>query len=386
MGGDAGKIIIPIAVGIGAGFAAPALAGSFGAGKVAVTAKALAAKGATLNAAQSAALASVQGQLATGGFSTMSAIGTGMAANNMMTPDPQMPDYGGMFQQQQGLLEDQHSFGRKNTADLEGLLEFGSTHEKNQAFDELQRRGEDEARLLEIQTRNERTAENQDEIDRYVDSATPPTDEEMQGLIANLKAAEYRELEEDIDKELTNVSQIMLRRGLGSSNAMSQFQARLAEVEHRGKLAIDKDVQDRVLSFQQGVEGIRNEGLNRIMKGAGFEDTASRYNLQLGQQERNLQEGLRASRTQQTNTLGLEKFRADVDAMNTKFKQESANQRANAMLGLGAMNMATQFGSNRIPVTPNIPDINNPFQKSNELTAYSSFMPDWREDLSGVGG
>ena len=130
----------------------------------------------------------------------------------------------------------------------------------------------------------------------------------------------------------------------------------MAEVEQKGKLAIDKDVQDRVLSFQQGVEGIRNEGLNRILKGAGFEDTASRYNLQMGQQERNLQEGLRTSRTQQANALGLEKFRADVDAMNTKFVQDAANQRNRSMLGLGAMGMGMQyFGSNKKPTPPSNP-------------------------------
>lgn len=326
--------------------------------------------------------------------STMSPLMTGLAGysmgNQLMTPEPQVPDYGSMFQQQQGLLADSHSFGRKNTADLEGLLEFGSTHEKNQAFDELQRRGEDSARLLEIQTRNDRTAENQDEIDRYVESATPPTEEEMQGLIASLKASEYAELESDIDDEMTRVKQVMARRGLGSSNAIAQLEARLAEVEQQGKLAIDKDVQDRVLGFQQGVEGIRNEGLNRILKGAGYEDTASRYNLQVSQQERNLQEGLRTSRTQQQNALGLEKFRADVNTMNTKFTQDTANQRNSAMLGLGAMGMGMQyFGNNKTPATA--PDISNPYANpvgtsfgSPPITnqPMSMYMPEWNENYN----
>ena len=301
----------------------------------------------------------------------------GYSLGNMMTAQqPQVPDYGSMFQQQQGLLADQHSYGRKNTSDLEGLLEYGSTSEKNYAFDELQRRGEDSARLLEIQTRNDRTAENQDEIDRYVESATPPTEEEMQGLIATLKSSEYAELESDIDEEMTRVKQVMARRGLGSSNAIAQLEARLAEVEQKGKLSIDKDVQDRVLSFQQGVEGIRNEGLNRMLKGAGYEDTASRYNLQLNTQERNLQEGLRTSRTQQTNALGLEKFRADVSAMNNKYTADRDKARSDSMLGLGALGMGMQyFGNNNTPTTT--PNTSVPYSSyANNTMAYSSAMPD----------
>lgn len=331
-----------------AAMALPAAATTFGAKM---------AGGKALGLAAGGGLTPVAGSLTTGqqlvmGIANASPIMMGLGGysmgNYITAEQPQMPDYSGMFGMQQSALSQQQSFTRKNTADLEGLLEYGSTAEKNQAFDELQRRGEDSARLLEIQTRRERTADNQEDIDRYIESATPPTDEEMQGLIASLKASEYRELEEDIDREMTNVKQVMARKGLGSSSAIAQLEARLAEVEQRGKLAIDRDVQDRVLNYQKGVEGIRNEGLNRILKGAGFEDTASRYNLQIGQQERNLQEGLRTSRTQDQNALGLEKFRAEVQGLNNQFVQETQAQQNQAMLGLGALGMGMQyFGGNQ---------------------------------------
>ena len=197
-------------------------------------------------------------------------------------------------------------------------------------------------------------------------------------MIESLKASEYQKLEDDIDEEMTNVKQVMARRGLGSSNSISQLEARLAKVEHEGKLAIDKNVQDKVLSYQQGIQGIRNEGLNRMLKGAGFEDTASRYNLEVGQQERNLQEGLRASKTNATNTLGLEKFRAEVQGLNNKFVADSAKQRSDAMLGLGAMGMAMNPGGTRnLNDTGGGAGLKNPYEQPGFLpNIYSPAQPD----------
>ncbi len=235
--------------------------------------------------------------------------------------------------------------------------------------------------MLEIQTRNERTAENQEDIDRYIEGATPPSDEEMANMIATLKATEYQRLEEDIDEEMTNVKQVMARRGLGSSNAISQLEARLAQVEHEGKLAIDKNVQDRVLSYQQGVQGIRNEGLTRMLKGAGFEDTASRYNLELGQQERNLQEGLRSSKVQQQNALGLEKFRAEVQGLNNKFVAEEQRRNTDAMLGLGAVGMSMM---NRQGTETGGTGENIPYQQPDLSSMYTPKIPN--VSFSGAGG
>ena len=329
-------MIVPLAIGIGAGFAAPALAGSFGAGKVAVGATKLAA-GTKLSAAQTAALASTQGQLATGGFSFMSAMGAGMAANNMMTEVPQQPDFSQQFGEQQAMLTQQQSFGRRSTGELEQMLEFGSDYEKNQAYDELQRRGEDEQRLVDLQTRRDRTEERQSEIDDYIDRNAPPTEGELDILRATLVREEEDKLDADIEAERTRAKQVMARRGLGSSNAMSQLNARLEDVRAKGNLAIRNDVNSRVLNYAQGVTSLQDQGLQRLMSSSSMEDASSRYDLGMQDAERRLQEGLRQSSTAAQNEMSLNKFRTEVTGMNNAYEQEMQRQQSNAALGLGAI-------------------------------------------------
>ena len=352
MGGNTMKIVLPIAIGVGAGFAAPALAGLTATGQAATVA---AAQGLTVPASTT-----FLGTMATSGFSLGTAMGIGTAAMGALTPEPQMPDYGSQFAGAQGLLDTQQSFTRRSTADLENSLEFGSEYEKNQAFDELNRRGEDSERLLEISTRNDRTAENQADIDRYIMDSAPANEAEIQDMIASLTASEYRELEDDIDEEMTNVKQVMARRGLGSSNAIAQLEARLAEVEQKGKLAIDKNVQDRVLSYQNQVGTIRDQGLNRLLKGANYEDTTSRYNIALGDQQRNLNDAFRSSRAADTTNLGLDKFRAEVQGLDNQFKADTQSRNNTALLGLGAAQLlgggGGLFGNNNkttVPATNN---------------------------------
>ena len=163
MGGDAGKMIVPMALAIAAPYAAGAALGvgsSAGLATGVTTAKTgalVAGKGASLlsQALVPIANTSFMGSLITG---------AGLAyANSMETPEA--PDYSGMFAQQQGQLTEQQSFGRRPTGELEQMLEYGTDYEKNQAYNELQRRGEDETRLMEIQTRRDRTDERQAEID-----------------------------------------------------------------------------------------------------------------------------------------------------------------------------------------------------------------------------
>jgi hypothetical protein len=263
-----------------------------------------------------------------------------MAMGQMMGPDPVAPDYTQMFGQQQSSLTQQQSFGRRPQGELEQMLEFGSDYEKNQAHDELSRRGEDEQRLTEIATRRDRTDERQGEIDEYIDRNAPPNESELDVLRASLISQEEDKLDSDIEAERTRAKQVMARRGLGSSNALSQLNARLEDVRYKGNLAIRNDVNNRVLSYAQGVGSLQTEGLNRLMKASSMEDASSRYDLDMGDAERRLQEGLRQSSTANQNTLALNKFRAEVTGMNTAYEQQMASQQNTALLGLGALGIA----------------------------------------------
>ncbi len=267
--------------------------------------------------------------------------GVGAGAMSLMTPDelPQ-PDYSQMFGQQQSMLTEQQSFGRRPQGELEQMLEFGSDYEKNQAHDELSRRGEDEQRLTEIATRRDRTDERQGEIDEYIDRNAPPNESELDVLRASLISQEEDKLDSDIEAERTRAKQVMARRGLGSSNALSQLNARLEDVRYKGNLAIRNDVNNRVLSYAQGVGSLQTEGLNRLMKASSMEDASSRYDLDMGDAERRLQEGLRQSSTANQNALALNKFRAEVTGMNTAYEQQMASQQNTALLGLGALGIA----------------------------------------------
>lgn len=331
MGKNAG-MIIPMIIGVAAGFGAPMLAGMTQTGAAAVTA---AASGLTVPASTT-----FLGTLATSGFSMGSMMGAGMMASQMMQPEIQAPDYSQMFGQQQSMLTEQQSFNRRPTGELEQMLEFGTDYEKNQAHDELARRGEDEQRLTEIATRRDRTDERQGEIDDYIDRNAPPTEGELDILRASLVSQEEDKLDADIEAERTRAKQVMARRGLGSSNALSQLNARLEDVRAKGNLAIRNDVNNRVLNYAQGVGSLQTEGLNRLMKASSMEDASSRYDLDMGDAERRLQEGLRQSSTANQNELALNKFRAEVTGMNTAYEQSMKSQQNTAMLGLGALGIA----------------------------------------------
>ena len=273
----------------------------------------------------------------TGGL--MGGIGA-MAMNTMMPPVPEQPDYGEMFGQQQSMLTQQQSFGRKPTGELEQMLEFGTDYEKNQAYDELQRRGEDEGRLQDLQTRRGRTEERQGEIDEYIDRNAPPTEDELDILRASLVSEEEDKLDADIEAERTRAKQVMARRGLGSSNALSQLNARLEDVRYKGQLAIRNDVNNRVLSYASGVSALQDQGLTRLMQASSMEEATSRYDLGMQDSERKLQEGLRQSKTAQQNALELNKFRTEVTGLNQSYEQQMQDRSNTMALGLGAMGIA----------------------------------------------
>ena len=327
-----GKNVAPMIIGVAVGFMAPMAAGAIAGQMGGVAATTMAGASGFANT------------LATFASLNTFSIGAAMAAGGMAyqagMETPQAPDYSQMFGQQQSMLTEQQSFGRRPTGELEQMLEFGTDYEKNQAHDELARRGEDEQRLTEIATRRDRTDERQGEIDEYIDRNAPPTEDELNLLRASLVSQEEDKLDSDIEAERTRAKQVMARRGLGSSNALSQLNARLEDVRYKGNLAIRNDVNNRVLNYAQGVGSLQTEGLNRLMKASSMEDASSRYDLDMGDAERRLQEGLRQSSTANQNQLALNKFRAEVTGMNTAYEQSMQSQQNTAMLGLGALGIA----------------------------------------------
>ena len=336
MGKNAMSFVVPIALGaLTGGFGTIGAAGSgFGAGM---------GQGFVGNIANTLFSASAANPLTMMNMAVTGALVGGVTAGamSMMTPEePMAPDYSQMFGQQQSMLTQQQSFGRKPTGELEQMLEFGTDYEKNQAYDELQRRGEDEGRLQDLQTRRGRTEERQGEIDEYIDRNAPPTEDELDILRASLVSEEEDKLDADIEAERTRAKQVMARRGLGSSNALSQLNARLEDVRYKGQLAIRNDVNNRVLSYASGVSALQDQGLTRLMQASSMEEATSRYDLGMQDSERKLQEGLRQSKTAQQNALELNKFRTEVTGLNQSYEQQMQDRSNTMALGLGAMGIA----------------------------------------------
>ena len=336
MGKKAMSFVVPIALGaLTGGFGAIGAAGSgagagLGQGFIGTIAN-------TLFSASAANPLTMMNMAVTGALVG----GVTAGAMSMMTPEePMAPDYSQMFGQQQSMLTQQQSFGRKPTGELEQMLEFGTDYEKNQAYDELQRRGEDEGRLQDLQTRRGRTEERQGEIDEYIDRNAPPTEDELDILRASLVSEEEDKLDADIEAERTRAKQVMARRGLGSSNALSQLNARLEDVRYKGQLAIRNDVNNRVLSYASGVSALQDQGLTRLMQASSMEEATSRYDLGMQDSERKLQEGLRQSKTAQQNALELNKFRTEVTGLNQSYEQQMQDRSNTMALGLGAMGIA----------------------------------------------
>ena len=324
MGGRAMQIVVPMAIGaFTGGMGAPAT--GFAEGIVGGTAKSL--FGNMISNTFTHTMASAVTGALIGGV--------GAGAMQMMTPDlPAQPDYSQQFGEQQAMLTQQQSFGRRSTGELEQMLEFGTDYEKNQAFDELQRRGEDEQRLTDIQTRRERTDERQGEIDDYIERNAPPTEDELNILRATLIQEEEDKLDSDIEAERTRAKQVMARRGMGSSNAMAQLNARLEDVRYKGNLAIRNDVNNRVLNYAKGVGAIQDQGLQRLMSASSMDEATSRFDIAMQDSERKLQEGLRQSSTANQNALALNKFRTEVTGLNNAYEAELNRQNTTALLGL----------------------------------------------------
>jgi len=301
------------------------------------------AKGAALTAGSGVAAGSAAGTFVpTGAAGLLTQAGIGLAnmgwmggammgagaATMLDTPEaPQMPDYGQGFSQQQANMDFQNSFGRRSGAELEDMLLNGDEQTKNLAHSELTRRGEDSNRLLELSTRNERTAEDQANLDQYLEDSKVPSTDELDLLMAQLNEERLAAFNDDVEKEQTRLKQISAGRGTLDSNRNDQLNLSLAEAAARNRGDIRSSSQNQILNYQQGLQGIRDQGLNRLLKGAGYADTMSRYNIGATDAERKYQEAIRNANTQDQRNLAFQQFQANNDRNLALYRQQSEDRR-----------------------------------------------------------
>ena len=323
MGDDFGDMIVPILIGAAMGYA-----GGYFAPEIFL--------GETIT---SAAGAAVVGGLTSGAMA-------------MLTPQqPQMPDYSQQFGQQQQQLTQEQSYGRRGNAELEQILLTGSEFEKNQAFGELQRRGEDENKLLEMSGRSTRSAEDQAALDQFVDENKPPTDTEMELMAAQIQGEREASLERDMEKERTRLKQISATRGTLDSSRNREMNLRLAEINAANKGELGRSSRAEAVEFQKGIQDIGTQGFNRLLQGAGYAETQSRYSLETAEHERRYQEGLRRAKTDDQRSLEHQKFTAALDRQLAVYNQESETARAKAsqMLGLAEIPLKSVAGAYKQP-------------------------------------
>ena len=269
-----------------------------------------------------------------------------------------MPDYGPQFEQQQAQLTDEQSYGRRGTAELEQILLTGSEFEKNQAFGELRRRGEDENKLLEMSGRSTRSAEDQAKLDQFVEENKPPTDTEMELMAAQIQAERQDSFNRDMELERTRLKQISAARGTLDSSRNREMNLRLAEIAAANTADLGRASRQEAVEFQKGIQDIGTQGYNRLLQGAGFAETQNRYNIELSEAERRYQESLRKAKTDDQRNLAFQKFQADMDRQLAVYNQESETSRARAsqMLGLAEIPLKSVFGAyNPSPTTGSKP-------------------------------
>lgn len=324
MGGNSNiqQMILPAIVGIGAGYAFP---GSAVAGE------------------------GFMGSLFDGfAFNSTAALIGGGLATAVLTPTPQVPDFSSNFAEQQQFNTNQQSFTRFGTSQLEGILENGTDFEKNQAFDELRRRGEDSTRLQEISDRSTRTAERQGELDQFVADNAPPSTSEIEEIANQLALERLAGFDEDLDAERVRLKQISASRGTLDSNRNDDLNLRLAAIGAQNKADIRNNALDTATGFQSDIQGIADQGFARLVQGGKIADEQSRFDIGLAEAERRYQEQLRGARTTSQRNTAFQNFQADLDRQLAVFQQRSADNRSQAQLGLG-LAQAGLFSQNFAP-------------------------------------
>jgi hypothetical protein len=333
-------MVVPMIIGVGLGFGVGALGGMGTASAPATNIFGQAVTGAS------------GGFLASTPFSMGASMLGGLGANMMMQPQqPQMPDYSSQFGQQQQQLTQEQSYGRRGTSDLENILLTGSEFEKNQAFDELSRRGEDKNKLLEMSGRSTRSAEDQNKLDQFVEDNAPPTDTEMEIMAAQIQGEREASLDRDMEAERTRLKQISATRGTLDSNRNREMNLRLAEIAGANRADLGRSARSEAVEWQKGIQDIGTQGFNRLLQGAGYAETQNRYNIELSEAERRYQEGLRRAKTDDQRSLEFQKFQADMDrqlAMYTQ-KSETARAKASQMAGLMEIPLKKAAGAYAVP-------------------------------------
>ena len=277
---------------------------------------------------------SFMSSLMTGG--TMALMG-GMAG--AMGQQPQMPDYSSQFGQMQSDLTQQQSYGRRGTSELESILLTGSEFEKNQAFDELRRRGEDETKLLEMSGRSTRSAEDQAQLDEFTERNAPPDASELELMAAQLQAERESGFARDLEAERTRLKQISAARGTLDSNRNREMNLRLAEIAAANRAELGSRARAEAVEFQTGIQGLQTTGYNRLLQGAGYAETQNRYNIELSEAERRYQESLRGAKNEDQRSLAFAKFQADLDRQLAVYNNEAAASRNKAMQQAGLLSI-----------------------------------------------
>jgi hypothetical protein len=311
MGDDFGSVIMPMVIGAGIGFLT-AGTGNFAAGHI------------------------FEGMSKAWVGASVGAIGGGAMA--MMTPQqPQMPDYSQQFQGMQQDLTQQQSYGRRGGSELEQILLTGSEFEKNQAFDELRRRGEDETKLLEMSGRSTRSASDQAELDKFASENAPPDASELEIMAAQLQAERESGFARDLEAERTRLKQISASRGTLDSSRNREMNLRLAEIAAANRAEMGSRARAEAVEFQTGIQDLQTTGYNRLLQGAGYAETQNRYNIELSEAERRYQESLRGAKNEDQRSLAFAKFQADLDRQLAVYNNEAAASRNKAMQQAGLM-------------------------------------------------
>ena len=344
MGDDFGEMIVPIIIGVGIGFATGgmgAVGGIGGQGATwgnAIAGTAKAAKG--LSGLTAALSSSMNIGMATAGalIGGVTSAGLGMMTGGM-GQQPQMPDYSSQFGQMQGDLTQSQSYGRRGTSELESILLTGSEFEKNQAFDELRRRGEDETKLLEMSGRSTRSAEDQAQLDEFTERNAPPDASELELMAAQLQAERESGFARDLEAERTRLKQISAARGTLDSSRNREMNLRLAEIAAANRAELGAKARAEAVAFQTGIQDLQTTGYNRLLQGAGYAETQNRYNIELAEAERRYQESLRGAKTEDQRSLAFSKFQADLDRQLAVYNNEAAASRNKAMQQAGLMSI-----------------------------------------------
>jgi hypothetical protein len=176
----------------------------------------------------------------------------------------------------------------------------------------------------------------------------------LEARAAELAAARMAGFEEDLEDERKRLTQISAQRGTLDSNRNRELNMELASLAATNRADIQNAAYNTALGFQKNIEEIRNEGLNRLVKGAEFNETQNRFNVAQAETERRYQESLRQASNADQRNLAFQRFQTEQTVQLARYQSESQNANSNAMMGLGLAGLGVQGGlgsSSYVPPT-----------------------------------